>query len=302
MTQSLFRIRRGFTLIELLVVIAITGVLMALLLPAVQAAREAARAAQCKNNLKQLSLAALNFESQNGYFPPGQVHNPRHAWGPFILPFIEETPLFASYNMDVNWFAPANTTSITTHVKTMICPSTPDPLRFHTGVTGGVTYKTAATDYFPIAGIDAKLVAVGLVDTPAENEGLISKGKGLPTAATVRDGLSNTLMFAEGVARPIHYRRGGRIVPNSVAPGAGWADHANGMRIHGSTQDGGVIIGPCPMNCENSRNIFGFHPGGAYFAFGDGSARLLRETMNIRVLGALCTRAGRELVNDEDFR
>src|SRR6187397_1212436 len=110
--------RRGFTLVELLVVIAIIGVLIALLLPAVQAAREAARRAHCINNLKQLGLALQNYESALGVFPPAYVGDPKavgsafgvsypdqnvntlpgFAWGTLILPFMEQAPLYASFN------------------------------------------------------------------------------------------------------------------------------------------------------------------------------------------------------------
>src|SRR3954453_8837159 len=92
------RRERGFTLIELLVVIAITAVLLALLLPAAQAAREAARRAQCVNNLKQIGLGVLNYESANGSFPPGEKGCCWGTWGVFILPFIEQQALFNAWN------------------------------------------------------------------------------------------------------------------------------------------------------------------------------------------------------------
>jgi len=288
---------RGFTLVELLVVIAIIGVLVALLLPAVQQAREAARRMQCGNHLKQMSLGSLNFETQYGYFPPGQVHNPRHAWGPFLLPFIEENALYEMYDMKANWYAPENAVAVATTVQKFICPSTPAPNdRLETGTTAGTTVVVAPSDYFPVAGIDSKLVATGLVDEPNENEGVISKGKALPRARDVLDGLSNSIMFAEGSGKPNHFQRK-RLISVDGAGGSGWAHHGSGLRIHGSTEDGLVIIGPCPMNCENSRNILSFHPGGSNVAFADGSARLLAETIDIRILGALCTRAGGEITN-----
>src|SRR6476661_1382125 len=90
---------RGFTLIELLVVIAIIGVLIAFLLPAVQAAREAARRMQCVNNLKQLGLGLLNYESSHGSLCPGTKYQVWGSWTIFVLPFMEQAALYNAWNM-----------------------------------------------------------------------------------------------------------------------------------------------------------------------------------------------------------
>ncbi len=124
--------RKAFTLIELLVVIAIIGVLIALLLPAVQAAREAARRAQCTNNLKQLGLGMLNYESANGAFPPSGCY--RFGGGQFlygnqfspsarILPFLEQTSLYNAANYYWEYSSPANITIMQTRVSSLNCPS-----------------------------------------------------------------------------------------------------------------------------------------------------------------------------------
>ena len=104
--------RRGFTLVELLVVIAIIGVLVALLLPAIQAAREAARRTQCKNNMRQLGLAVLNYETAKRVLPPayhlnnGQIGN--HSLFAFLLPYIEQTALAGQWDMQKNWSSSPN--------------------------------------------------------------------------------------------------------------------------------------------------------------------------------------------------
>jgi prepilin-type N-terminal cleavage/methylation domain-containing protein/prepilin-type processing-associated H-X9-DG protein len=137
------RSRDGFTLIELLVVISIIGVLVALLLPAVQSAREAARRAQCTNNLKQLGLALANYESAIGAYPPAYVGDPNatgtaygisypddnvntlpgFAWGTLLLPYAEQTPVSSSLNMNLPCWAPDNTTGATTKLAMFLCPS-----------------------------------------------------------------------------------------------------------------------------------------------------------------------------------
>src|ERR1700735_125399 len=121
------RDRRGFTLIELLVVIAIIGLLIALLLPAVQAAREAARRSQCINNLKQLGLAVQGYSDANVALPPAAATGPEwsnnFSMKARVLPFLEQTALFNSMNMSFFQVADQNATSLTTMVDTFLCPS-----------------------------------------------------------------------------------------------------------------------------------------------------------------------------------
>src|SRR5689334_6714400 len=134
----------AFTLIELLVVIAIIGVLTALLLPAVQSAREAARRAQCTNNLKQIGLALQNYEEANGTFPPGYVSSVdmtilnacdmdqenQHcvdlgtgwAWGSMILPYLEQTPVYNSINFNLSVAYKENDTVSLTALSVYLCP------------------------------------------------------------------------------------------------------------------------------------------------------------------------------------
>ncbi len=138
---------RGFTIVELLVVIAIIAILVAMLLPAIQSAREAARLTQCKNNLRQLGLALQSHDSAHGYFPSGVVasddnfQNGMHSGFVFLLPFVEEHALFASYDPSQPWTSDSNLAVGATRLGVLACPSS------STEVPQQGSISAAATDY-----------------------------------------------------------------------------------------------------------------------------------------------------------
>ena len=158
--------RRGFTLIELLVVIAIIGVLVALLLPAVQAAREAARRAQCSNNLKQIGIALHGYLTAIGQFPPGRINSHiagrGNCWGAYaqLLPNLEQKPVFDAFNFDLDPDgSPANTTAAGTFINAFICPTDGYPTQAQAGyamhnylLNVGSNYTVVQQPASPLAG------------------------------------------------------------------------------------------------------------------------------------------------------
>jgi prepilin-type N-terminal cleavage/methylation domain-containing protein/prepilin-type processing-associated H-X9-DG protein len=212
------RRRRGFTLIELLVVIAIIGVLIALLLPAVQAAREAARRAQCVNNLKQIGLALHNYHDANGSFPMGAslgmrtlgAYQAKQNFGPLatMLPFLEQAPIYNAINF--NWGCEdnntidcflINATATRSKIATYCCPSDPyagkpdhngDPnTSNYYGCIGTTTYLQNASN----TGIGPYLTGNG---GPLDSTGIFTWQSSY-RLADVTDGTSNTVAFAEGM-------------------------------------------------------------------------------------------------------
>lgn len=309
----------GFTLIELLVVISIIGVLIGMLLPAVQAAREAARRMQCQNNLKQLCLGFFNFDSQHGEYPPAAMKSPKYtSWAPFVLPFIEQGNLERQYHYDAHWPDPLNAEVIKTEISTFYCPSSP-PHGFHTGSKndknmGQISWVAAVTDYSPVGGTKEDLISLGYIASVGDVRGAMTKMAGplkaqepankdsLPyirnSVRDICDGTSNTILFAEVAGQPDLWLAGGQQ-GSGLSDRGGWADYGNIIDLEGSTYDGKTLKGPCPMNCTNQKNMYSFHPGGANAGFADGSVRFLSESMTMWTLGALITRNGGEIANAE---
>ena len=202
--------RLAFTLIELLVVIAIIGVLVALLLPAVQAAREAARRSQCVNNFKQVGLAFLNYESGKAQLPfPTYAQDPAtpqivlgiNNWAPHVLPYLEQGNLIAGYDVKIDWWREPNRTIVQNPVSVLTCPSTPNPNRIQDKPETTPPNKTGACGDFVLptgvhTDINHSLATVDQFPAGADLQGVVAVKSEFNTAnelKNVTDGTSNTI-------------------------------------------------------------------------------------------------------------
>jgi prepilin-type N-terminal cleavage/methylation domain-containing protein len=324
------RKRSAFTLVELLVVIAIIGVLIALLLPAVQAAREAARRSQCANNLKQLGLAVQDYVDAKRALPVsarfvGATTGPRIAAITRLLPFIEQVNVLKIFDLKKNWSDPANFQAVSTSIPTLLCGSDPEDPKRLDGLPDNPSAWTptiaATTDYSPTIWVDRRLDPLvdvtGTVTNEGNYPGIMEYNNVKVALKDVIDGTSNTILFAESAGRPFIHRKGVLMTTDTTQSrvnGGGWARPASDLNIDGSMPDGVTHNGPCAINCTNgfdgmtdfpyntgyyitygTSEAYSFHTGIANHAFGDGSVRAIREDIDIREYARLVTRAGEEV-------
>ncbi|MGD9723490.1 MAG: DUF1559 domain-containing protein [Pirellulales bacterium] len=304
------RTRRAtaFTLVELLVVIAIIGMLVALLLPAVQAAREGARRTQCTNNLKQLGLATLNFEEAEGHIPPSATDlvGNRRGFMSYILPYLEETNIAEIYDPDIEWFAPQNQTAIQMQLPVLRCPSVPENPRTSTGTTDMVTWTGACSDYGVMQGLDSSTTTyMGISALKSMKRGF-TRDRQTTLLSHVTDGTSNSILLVEIAGQPdlwiLGEKRDPSVIgktPAQLAEGGVWASRKFKLSPRGHTLDGLSFPGLCALNCSNNSGMYSFHPGIALVCMGDGSVRPLEESLDIYVFYALTTIQAGEVLEDE---
>lgn len=299
------RRRPGFTLIELLVTIAIIGILIALLLPAVQSSREAARKTSCRNNLKQIGLALHNYHEQCRLFPPsstndveqgGWIGNPLdrhiHSWGSLLLPFIEEGNLYGMLDYEVSSLDPRNRVVASHVIRSYRCPSYTGPDFSHDHNYTRFSPQYAITNY----------VAMGSSDVGhlyGQNTGLYKPdGTMYPLSHTaagdIIDGLSNTIVISEsretnlavwvdgGTASVVALRYDDNNPPTYAGP-----EIALNYTPYFEYGDPFAEWGPSSQ-----------HEGGAFHLYGDGSVHFISENIAADVYVAAVTRSGRERDDD----
>lgn len=299
--------RSAFTLIELLVVIAIIAILIGMLLPAVQKVRESAARSKCQNNLKQIGLALHNFESAYGFFAPGAITavTPQlgitvardHGWAVFLLPRLEQGPLYEQYSFAAHWYEPANQNVRMAQLRVLQCPSTPDPNRIDNVTINNIAVQGACGDYAPINGVSSALATAGIIATRNSYEGALRVDLIL-TTAMVTDGTSNTIFVAEDAGKYNRFRAGRQVAGGRFSGGM-WLDRDAEYILHGFTGDGATSPGTCHINCTNDNEMYGFHPTGCNVVFGDGSVRFMRASMSIDVMASLITRNAGDIAKND---
>ena len=300
--------RQGFSLIEMLVVIAVVTVLGGLLLPAVQAAREAARRVQCINHLKQIGIGLATYHEALGALPMGYVAaanpdayatSPGWSWAALILSQIEQVPLAATTNFSLPVESAANQTTRRTSVGIYNCPSDRDFGLYMVDRDGRQPLEVFHTNSY------AACFGAGLEidDFPDRGDGLFRRNL-VVRHAEILDGTGNTIAVGE---------RGACLVktPWAGAPNGGislYSDDAPaGIPDYQSIGHGGELVvahaGDVGFNAQGTSpdDFYSPHPDGGHFLFADGSVRFVASTIALNVYRALCTRAGGEIVSSDAY-
>jgi prepilin-type N-terminal cleavage/methylation domain-containing protein/prepilin-type processing-associated H-X9-DG protein len=279
----------GFTIVELLVVLAITGVLIALILPAVQSAREAARGLSCLNNLRQIGLAIHNYEASHRTFPsgcvgcrpPSNVHPSTFSyrmfsWNCLILPYLEQENLHSKIDFSVGHFELRNLEAAGTELPVFLCPSMSTTKR-KGPTTGDINGNgrwnrgdgLAWTDYGGLYGVSHNGPFL------REHEGVMLYDRRIGTR-DILDGMTNTAVIGECTGR------------DHSADG----EWANGFNLFDQRFNN-------PINRTQDNELFSDHPHGVNLAFADGHGQFVSENIDQAVLNALLTRAGNEIVSEQ---
>jgi prepilin-type N-terminal cleavage/methylation domain-containing protein/prepilin-type processing-associated H-X9-DG protein len=308
---------RGFTLVELLVVIAIIGILVALLVPAVQSSREAMRRLQCKNHLKQLGVAMRHHDQKRGHLPHGNYNlldsthytpppynntQDRRCWLHDLLPYMEYTALFDRFQTYMETHRSAlGFPELDTVIPTLMCPSDPIGPKLHT-FWGGIGTPTQGFSGNYIANAGSGYFNEGGIENSAHLDGLlfaISRVK----LADIKDGASNTALCSELILSPdtdSHDIRGRyynpahggvlfstRLPPNNMVP-----DQLNWCA------NNPVPRAPCIWTGTNMFvSVRSYHPGGVNLVMADGSVRFVPDMIEPQLFKALGSRNGGEVVS-----
>jgi prepilin-type N-terminal cleavage/methylation domain-containing protein len=329
------RAQGGFTLVELLVVIAIIGVLVALLLPAIQAARAAARRMTCTNNLKQIGVAILNYENALKFLPSAYTNKVQYASThyvnfelgftqpdvpeysdyasirshnilPLLLPYMEQQGLASAYSLDRHWYDQRNDAARNSPLPLVICPETPPRVKEidEYVAAAGRNVKGQPHDYTAVPYVTgtAQNILYSRIQRRTRWLGMLQPVK--TKIKDVTDGMSNTWMFFESAGRPDSYRNH-QLIESGYVSGAGWADLESYFWVHNVGSD---TANPpkwtCGteqmMNCHNNNEIFSFHIGGCQFLSGDGAVHYVRDEISGEAFISLFSRDEDDIVTQHE--
>ncbi|QDU46694.1 hypothetical protein Mal52_52160 [Symmachiella dynata] len=325
--------RRGFSIVELLVVIAIIGLLVSLILPAVQSAREAARRTQCRNNLHQLGVAFHSYHEQFNQLPPvyvavrngsGPSELPQflgvageqddinfHSYAEFLLPHTEHSAIYNRIDFNAPSFSPVdltaiglpkytadNRSAIATALPLFTCPSTPRVANPDTVIWDDIAvpieYRNGGNDYGPSSGVNNPLKSLAPKQATLLGEGALSNNHINLAFKHILDGQSNTALMWEIAGRPQLYENG-KAVDGGIANGGGWSDVLNAENWFTGSTSGGAA---CAINCTNQSEsgTYSFHPGGVHVLLCDGSVHFVNENTSPDVFVGLVTYQGATIV------
>jgi len=300
-------VKRGFTLIELLVVVAIIAILAALLLPAVQQAREAARRAQCKNNLKQIGIALHNYADVQRTLPPGYVSlfdangddtGPGWGWAAMLLPQIEQTPAYDAINFNVGIEQPANSASRLPVFPVYLCPSD-DAAPFWpamsrdllTGAPLAFICNVASSNYVGMFGTS---------EPGVDGEGVFFRNSRI-RLQDIRDGTSQTIAVGER-----SHKLGEATWVGAVTGAVLSGDPSDGIGRSRAEAGAGMVLGHAGERrgpgdpASDANQFYSTHSGGGvHFLFVDGHVSFLNRSFDYFTYLALATRAGGETVSGD---
>lgn len=294
--------RRGFTLVELLVVIAIIGILMSLLLPAIQSARESARKIQCKNNAKQIGIALLNYHDTYKRFPHSDalhIHTNNlngqkgFNWQVRILPYVEENNAFRQLDLKALSTDEINAKFLRSTPPMFLCPTdaTSGELCEEEGYAGAkaisqTNYAACVGDYRNDTGT-GETPAYGNVLKDEPVRGIIGRNKWAAKASQVRDGLSKTFIVGECLGSVcINQNFGSQSFATTAFP----INHENESLLANPP----TVANP---RWDESTGFRSMHTGGAIFVMGDGSVHFVEESLDGTIYRGLASRSGGEMVN-----
>lgn len=303
----------GFTLVELLIVVAIIGLLVALLLPAVNSARESARRTSCQNNLRNFSLAIQNYNTSKNRFPPAATTEPEHSVITYLLPYFEEQVTYDRIDLKLDWDQGSNE-EFEKKVALggiLYCPSAPETRtrKLFGKVRTDHISQLHVCDYAPAHSIDAasadikRLIKQQRIASRGEPtdvawHGILRKvptiRNDVVTTFQVGDGLSKTFLFFEAAGRPQYYD-GGRPVHDKNITSFRWGSPALSVRIDRTCGDAQLF------NCTNSDELYGMHPNGLMVAKADAAVTFLNQDVDPEIFVSLYTRNAKDIVADADY-